>query len=97
MGVPNPLCVRHWVLTNIKTHEKKTLPVSDCYELEFSPDGRNAMIMGVTSAGDDFTQSDAEVLSKFVHRIGEHEFLFDMATGKIATWRRPWRETGLER
>ena len=78
---PTSLCVRHWVITHIKTQEKKAPPDADLYEFEFSEDGANAMIMGIAAGGDEFFQSDSEVFTKFIHYSGEHAYLFDLQSG----------------
>ena len=43
------------------------------------------MIIGLTKTGEEFCKTDAEILTKFCHRIDDIEYMYDINIGKNVT------------
>ena len=69
------------VVMNILTHERYRPPRGE-YELMISDDGTNAMLVGMTTGGDQIMMSDTDTLSKFAHVVGTDQYIYDVNSGK---------------
>ena len=69
------------VLSHSRAQYKHTPPRGD-YELQFSGDGRNAVLRGVMEDGAYVMKTDAELLTKYMHEMKGVEYLYDPSLGK---------------